>query len=154
MKVGNVNPNNPHQSGDVYSTEGLSRTLTCTDSNHPHLICDDYKINKVGNVSKQGHHNGTVYHPQGISRTLLARDYKDPVKIIDKKLKKDFRVRRLTPKECERLQGFPDDWTRYGKNGEEISDTQRYKCCGNAVTTNVITAIINEMFDDTNDTKS
>lgn len=57
-------------------------------------------------------------------------------------------VRRLTPKECERLQGFPDDWTKYGVDGELISDNQRYKCCGNAVTTNVITAIVNEMFDD------
>ena len=60
----------------------------------------------------------------------------------------DYRIRKLTPKECERLQGFEDDWTKYGKDGEEISDTQRYKCCGNAVTTNVITCIINEMFGD------
>ena len=54
-------------------------------------------------------------------------------------------IRRLTPTECERLQGFPDNWTQKGidKNGKEvmISDSQRYKCCGNAVTTNVITAI-------------
>ena len=54
--------------------------------------------------------------------------------------------RKLTPIECERLQGFPDNWTKYGKDGELISDTQRYKCCGNAVTTNVITAIVDEMF--------
>jgi DNA (cytosine-5)-methyltransferase 1 len=45
------------------------------------------------------------------------------------------RIRRLTPLECERLQGFPDGWT------EGISDTQRYKCLGNAVTVNVIEAI-------------
>jgi DNA (cytosine-5)-methyltransferase 1 len=45
------------------------------------------------------------------------------------------RIRRLTPTECERLQGFPDGWT------EGISDTQRYKCLGNAVTVNVIEAI-------------
>lgn len=56
-----------------------------------------------------------------------------------------FRIRRLTPKECERLQGFPDDWTKYSFDGKEISDTQRYKCLGNAVTTNVITAIIERM---------
>ena len=36
----------------------------------------------------------------------------------------------------------------YIKDGEKISDTQRYKCCGNAVTTNVITAIVDEMFDE------
>jgi len=57
-----------------------------------------------------------------------------------------YKIRRLTPRECERLQGFPDDWTKYGQDGEIISDTQRYKCCGNAVTTTVITAIVNEMF--------
>jgi len=51
------------------------------------------------------------------------------------------KIRRLTPTECERLQGFPDNWTKYGVEGEEISDTQRYKMMGNAVTTNVVTAI-------------
>lgn len=45
------------------------------------------------------------------------------------------RIRRLTPIECERLQGFPDNWT------EGVSDTQRYKMLGNAVTVNVIEAI-------------
>lgn len=43
-------------------------------------------------------------------------------------------VRRLTPRECERLQGWPDDWTRFRPNGDEISDTQRYKMIGNGVT--------------------
>ena len=43
-----------------------------------------------------------------------------------------LRVRRLTPLECERLQGFPDNWTK------GLSDTQRYKQMGNAVTVNVI----------------
>ena len=52
------------------------------------------------------------------------------------------RIRRLTPKECERLQGFPDDYTRYGENNEEISDTQRYKMCGNAVTVPVIQYVL------------
>ena len=58
-------------------------------------------------------------------------------------LTNDYKVRRLTPLECERLQGFPDNWTKYGADDEIISDTQRYKCCGNAVTTNVITYIFN-----------
>lgn len=42
-------------------------------------------------------------------------------------------VRRLMPVECERLQGFPDDWTRWGHDGREISDSARYRMCGNAV---------------------
>ena len=49
-------------------------------------------------------------------------------------------IRRLTPIECERLQGFPDNWTQYGKSGK-ISDTQRYKMCGNAVTVDVVEAV-------------
>jgi len=56
-------------------------------------------------------------------------------------------VRRLTPRECERLQGFPDNWTQYGADGETISDTQRYKMMGNAVTTNVITAIGEKLYE-------
>ena len=46
-----------------------------------------------------------------------------------------MQIRRLTPTECERLQGFPDNWT------DGVSDTQRYKQMGNAVTVNVIEAI-------------
>jgi DNA (cytosine-5)-methyltransferase 1 len=49
------------------------------------------------------------------------------------------KIRRLTPLECERLQGFPDGWT------EGVSDTQRYKCLGNAVTVNVIHIIMERL---------
>jgi DNA (cytosine-5)-methyltransferase 1 len=52
-----------------------------------------------------------------------------------------YAVRRLTPRECERLQAFPDDWTRYASDGREIADTHRYRLMGNAVTTSVITWI-------------
>ncbi len=48
-------------------------------------------------------------------------------------------IRRLTPTECERLQGFPDGWTL------GVSDTQRYKMLGNAVTTNVVGAIMKKL---------
>lgn len=57
------------------------------------------------------------------------------------------RVRRLTPRECERLQGFPDDWTMLGGVSAEeiISDTQRYKMCGNAVTVNVVETVMERL---------
>ena len=51
----------------------------------------------------------------------------------------DRRIRRLTPLECERLQGFPDNWT------EGHSDTQRYKMCGNAVTVPVVEYLVKEL---------
>ena len=59
-----------------------------------------------------------------------------------------YRIRRLTPIECERLQGFPDNHTQYGNyDGEvkEMSNTQRYKQCGNAVTVDVVQAIAEKL---------
>ena len=53
-------------------------------------------------------------------------------------------VRRLTEIECERLQGFPDNWTQYGNyNGiiKPIAKTQRYKLIGNAVTVDIVELI-------------
>ena len=53
-------------------------------------------------------------------------------------------VRRLTEIECERLQGFPDNWTQYGNyNGRirRISKTKRYQLIGNAVTVNIVELI-------------
>lgn len=55
---------------------------------------------------------------------------------LDNILTDGIRIRRLTPIECERLQGFPDGWT------EGVSDSQRYKQLGNAVTVNVVEAIL------------
>ena len=42
-------------------------------------------------------------------------------------------VRRLTPLECERLQGLPDGWTEYGHDGKAISDSARYRAIGNGL---------------------
>ena len=55
-----------------------------------------------------------------------------------------YRIRRLTPIECERLQGFPDNHTAFGNYDGEVkpmSNTQRYKQCGNAVTVDVVAAV-------------
>ena len=51
----------------------------------------------------------------------------------------NMRIRKLMPIECERLQGFPDNWT------EGVSDTQRYKQCGNSVTVDVVEYIAKEL---------
>jgi DNA (cytosine-5)-methyltransferase 1 len=42
-------------------------------------------------------------------------------------------VRRLTPRECERLQGFPDDWTLVERNGKPMPDSARYRMIGNSM---------------------
>lgn len=56
--------------------------------------------------------------------------------------------RTLTPIESERLQGFPDNHTEYGiYDGEvkKMSNTQRYKQCGNAVTVDVVKAVAQQL---------
>lgn len=58
----------------------------------------------------------------------------------------DKRIRRLTPLECERLMGFPDNWTILGVDGKTISDSQRYHQCRNAVCPNVIEVVFDKIF--------
>ncbi len=76
---------------------------------------------------------------QDISPTLTDPKH-NSLKLYDK-----AKIRRLTPIECERLQGFPDNWTKIGIDGP-ISDTQRYKMCGNAVTVDVVQAVGEKLY--------
>jgi len=114
-------------------------------------------IEKLGNISggmgaKTGLYAVPVLAPDRPNKRQNGRRFKDDGDpsftltaqdrhgvLIDK------RIRRLMPIECERLQGFSDDWTKYGTDGEKISDSQRYKCCGNAVTVNVVAAIFKKI---------
>jgi DNA (cytosine-5)-methyltransferase 1 len=82
--------------------------------------------------------SGRIFSPKGISPTLMAGYDGNGYVMIGKKL------RRLTPVECERIQGLPDDWTKFGiYEGikKEISNGQRYKLLGNAITSLVIQKI-------------
>lgn len=73
--------------------------------------------------------------------TMKSRDYKDATDLIAEKETKNLQwiVRRLTPVECERLQGFPDGWTDIGEwfdeNGKKHNpaDSPRYKALGNSI---------------------
>jgi len=82
-----------------------------------------------------------VIEPNIVSGTITqafgrSGHSKEEIRMWEKKQQSNGQLRRLTPVECERLQSFPDGWT------EGVSDTQRYKQMGNAVTTNVIEAIV------------
>lgn len=86
--------------------------------------------NRTYNKKLERYATGTIKTRAGDSQndnTFVATDTKEP------------RIRRLTPKECARLQGFPDDWC------SELSDTQAYKCFGNAVTVNVVQAVMTNL---------
>lgn len=84
----------------------------------------------------------------GLTNTLTSVE-KDNRVVIAKTVT-EYGIRRLTPKECERLQAYPDGWTEKGVDNVDqgeyqilsISDRQRYKVLGNGVTTNVVYAIM------------
>ena len=121
-----------NQSSRVYSIGGVSITLNASGNNGFYLIDDNRAVTTTTT-------NDFFCLTTGHQQCKLSKKQSNYVF-------EDKGIRKLTPLECERLQGFPDNWTKYGKDNEIISDTQRYKCCGNAVTTNVITAIVDEMF--------
>lgn len=98
------------------------------------------------------------YATDGTASTIKQRDYKDATDLVvcgtldahdatkwgshqweqqNKCMVSAGRPRRLTPRECERLMSWPDDHTRYGAKDDgtvyELSDTARYRLCGNGV---------------------
>ncbi len=138
-----------------YRESDTSRTLT-TDQNNsirgdtPLIVRTDrrtFEENQHGGY-KETEINGTLRASGGAygggSETLVTERVKTqentpnkPKSILDI-LKKavqriEYIIRRLTPVECERLQGFPDDWTKYGADGTEIADTARYRAIGNSI---------------------
>ena len=157
--VGNVSATN-HYGGTVFSPNGLCSSLLSSDYKHYKNVLveeeEDYDdCLKVRESTKKGYkeaypYDGVLTNRAGrkVMKGIVRRGECGCLQTngVWATVTKDFKIRRLTPRECERLQGFPDDWTLYGKDGDIISDTQRYKCIGNAVTTTVITAIVNEMF--------
>ena len=84
--------------------------------------------NYIKQLNNPTHSNNRIYGTDGLSPTINTMQGGNRQPFIQT----DIRIRKLTPLECERLQGFPDNWT------EIVSDSQRYKCLGNAVTVNVI----------------
>ena len=74
-----------------------------------------------------------IAEPGGIARTLSARYYKDGSEILIAQNGKN--PRRLTPRECARLQGFPDSFKIV------VSDTQAYRQFGNSVVVPLMTEV-------------
>lgn len=77
---------------------------------------------------------------QKLTGTLLARDYKglntfdiEENKCFVEKWQDALTIRKLTPLECERLQGLPDNWTNIEFKGKPASDAKRYKAIGNGM---------------------
>ncbi len=153
IQVDDVARENKHKLGDRLKEDGATFTLNSIEQRG---------ILEGGGWEKRHENIRRVYGTEGISPTIpTGQGGGVMTKIIHPKLStelaystgRDFfrnsgqkifqatnQIRRLTPIECERLQGFPDGWT------EGFSDTQRYKMMGNAVTVNVIKAIGERLF--------
>ena len=70
------------------------------------------------------------FRENGVVSTQSARQHKDATDLVCQKAEAyAYLIRRLTPLECERLQGFPDSWTDI----PSASDSARYKALGNSV---------------------
>lgn len=133
----------PKQQNRVYDTTGIMATIGAhlTD-NKTNILVNKPEVKAVLTPNRTDkRQNGRRFKETNEPAFTVTSQDLHSVQINQK-------IRRLTEIECERLQGFPDDWTKFGNyNGEvkQIAKTQRYKLIGNAVTTNVVSAIANKL---------
>lgn len=127
---------NPQHLGET-DLEGCASTLTSRSAGGANRR-GNYIIHNIYGGFKEGVRKFTNYSPT--IRTSAGGGHIPNVVQGDK-------IRKLTPLECERLQGFPDRWT------EGLSDTQRYNVLGNAVTVDVINQIANKLHGSTHPKK-
>lgn len=137
---------NYNQSGVVYDTDGISPTIRAYQGGglEPKIRVKEatskgYAEAEVGDSVNLSHPNSKTRRGRvgkQIANTLLTGESQGVVE-------PDFRIRKLTPRECWRLQGFPD-WA-FDKAQEVNSNSQLYKQAGNSVTVNVIAAIAKEL---------
>lgn len=144
-KFGTIQPNF-NQSGVVYETDGIAPTIRAYQGGglEPKIRVKEatsqgYAEAEIGDSVNLSHPNSKTRRgrvSKQIANTLLTGESQGAVG-------PDFRIRKLTPRECWRLQGFPD-WA-FDKAQEVNSNSQLYKQAGNSVTVNVIAAIAKEL---------
>jgi DNA (cytosine-5)-methyltransferase 1 len=131
---------------DTYNYKWREDGNVGTLTSHSGNLHEGFKIKEVGDFRND---EGWRPRKDGLSPCLATRrSSEQDISTMPPILKGSYRIRRLTPIECERLQGFPDNHTSKGiYDGEvkEMSNTQRYKQCGNAVTVDVVQAIANKL---------
>lgn len=111
----------PYQQNRVYDVEGSTPALSCHKADL--MICQRSRGNNKGGLFSE-------------CPTISANSFQENNFVSN--------IRRLTEIECERLQGFTDDWTKWGMfdgKKREISRTERYKMIGNSITVDVVAAV-------------
>ena len=117
-------------------TEGVVPTLTAQmgtgGGNVPYVrpMLDVARVNKSP--------NGRLIKDDGDPMYTITAQDRHGVQIGNED---GFAIRKLTPLECERLQGLPDGWTELYHDGRRVSDSERYERCGRTITIPVVEAI-------------
>ena len=128
------------------------KTSACITTSYHKGVNYDNQLIKVKSATADGYEQAEVGDSINLSNpnseTRRGRVGKQKAQTLEtscnQAVVEGYRIRRLTPIECERLQGFPDQHTAYGNYDGEVkpmSNTHRYKQCGNAVTVDVVAAV-------------
>jgi hypothetical protein len=124
--AGNIVDRQPQNGGNgLGCQDDLAYTLTATDR---HAVFSRQRVD--------------AFRQNNVASTQSARQYKDATDLICQQAEVyAYLIRRLTPLECERLQGFPDGWTDI----PDASDSARYKALGNSVAIPCVEFIISRI---------
>ncbi|OCL99557.1 Modification methylase HhaI [Aliarcobacter thereius] len=137
IKVGYINQD--AQAGQVFSSLGISPTLSAGSKGYSQGYVEDIKLEQVGILNIKGHEcTKRIYSDNGISPSLVTKSGGNTIPKIQIK----SNIRRLTPKECFRLQGLKDEDINI-----IVSDTQAYKIAGNAISVNVMQYLLKSIFE-------
>jgi site-specific DNA-cytosine methylase len=151
-RVADRTPAHTSLSKRYYGTEGVAPTLNSNNNvnieNGPHILGytrhpDGSRTTHPKDVANTIHtatgSNGNTDQHVVVPKSESVLFYDPEHEPIGKQ-----RIRRLTEIECERLQGFPDDWTKLGDYDgtiKEVASTNRYKALGNAVTAHIVALV-------------
>lgn len=120
--------------------DGISNTLTTVQKDN--MVLEPVTIKRLGNLYDEnagGARAGNVYAPNGLAPALQTAQGGNRQSLMYE----EYRIRKLTPRECFRLMGFTD--TDFDKI-KGISNTQLYKMAGNSIVVNVLEAIFKQLF--------
>jgi DNA (cytosine-5)-methyltransferase 1 len=127
IKIGSIYPDD-NDAGRIYSTEGISTTIK-SEGGGMGAKTGLYVVAQLGRPDESGKNVQQLEFRDDELTNTLTSVHKDNM-VFD-----GCRIRRLTPLECARLQGFPDDFKK------PVSDSQLYKQFGNTITNTVLIEI-------------
>jgi len=147
--IGEINFGKQYRQGNrIYSADAIAMCLMAqpvgNTGGNSYLYKIENKCIQLGSLEQPGYHESCnrVYAPEGIARTLMGGGGNLNDKAGQYMI--NYRIRRLTPRECWRLMGFAD--IEFEKaQAAKISDSQLYKQAGNSIVTNVLSDIFKKL---------